>query len=263
MCLILLAHKAHALYPLVLAANRDEAYVRPTAAAAFWQDHPHIYGGRDLEQRGTWLGITRSGRLAAVTNFRDGYAAKGSARSRGELTGNYLRGTLPPAHYVNRVQRDGAGYNGFNLIAGDLEELYYVSNRAGSPVALAPGIHGLSNHLLNTPWPKVEQGRTVMSRLLQQDSQRLVDGLFALLANRAAAPDSALPDTGVGVTRERVLSPAFIISPTYGTRSSTVLLIDHHGQVLFSERSFGERGKPLQTVTGRFTLEAAASEASA
>lgn len=263
MCLILLAHKTHSRYPLVLAANRDEAYARPTAAAAFWDDYPHIYGGRDLEQGGTWLGLTRGGRLAAVTNFRDGYAPKDGTRSRGELTANYLRGTLPPAHYVNRVQRDSASYNGFNLIAGDLEDLYYCSNRGGNPVALAPGIHGLSNHLLNTPWPKVEQGRQIMAGLLQQDAARLVDGLFALLADRAPAPDSTLPDTGVGVHHERVLSPAFILSPTYGTRSSTVLLVDNFGQVLFSERSFGERGKPLQTVTGRFTLEAAASEASA
>ncbi len=263
MCLILFAHKAHPRYPLVLAANRDEAYSRPSAAAGFWNDHPHIYGGRDLEHGGTWLGLTRGGRLAAVTNFRDGYAAGKSARSRGELTGNYLRGMQPPGQYVNRVQRDGASYNGFNLIAGDLDELYYVSNRGRTPVALVPGIHGLSNHLLNTPWPKVEQGKKVMGALLQQDAQRLVDGLFGLLADRVAAPDHALPDTGVGVHRERILSPAFIISPTYGTRSSTVLLIDNHGQALFSERSFGERGKPLQTVTGRFTLEVAASAASA
>ena len=261
MCLILFAHKVHPVYPLVLAANRDEAYSRPTASAAFWNDYPHIYGGRDLEHGGTWLGITRGGRIAAVTNFRDGYAPKDGTKTRGLLTSTYLRGNTPPANYVNRVQREGSSYNGFNLIVGDLDELHYVSNRGTRPLALVPGIHGVSNHLLNTPWPKVEQGSRIMGELLECGTHEMVEGLFALLADRVPAPDHALPDTGLGVQRERLLSPAFIVSPNYGTRASTVLLVDNHGQVLFSERSFGERGKPLQTVTGRFTLEAAANAA--
>ena len=259
MCLLLLAYKTHPNYPLVLAANRDEAYRRPTAYAAFWQDHPHIYGGRDLEHGGTWLGITRGGRIAAVTNFRDGYAPKNGTRSRGELVRNYLRGTQPAPDYINRVSREANVYNGFNLIAGDLEDLYYYSNRGNHVTALTPGIHGLSNHLLNTPWPKVERGRKVLADLLQLGAQELAEGLFAVLADRAVAHDDALPDTGVGLPRERVLSPAFISSPNYGTRSSTVVLVDNHGQVLFIERSFGERGKALQAVTGRFTLEAVLS----
>lgn len=263
MCLILFAHKVHANYPLVVAANRDEIYVRPTAPAAFWEDCPHIYGGRDLEQGGTWLGITRGGRIAAVTNFRDDYTAKNAARSRGELVSNFLRGNQPAADYVHRVGRDAHAYNGFNLIAGDLDELYYASNRGSQVSAIRPGIHGLSNHLLDTPWPKVEYGKKILAELLQHEAQELVDGLFAVLADRAVAPDHALPDTGVGLPRERVLSPAFIISPTYGTRSSTVLLVDHHGQVLFIERSFGERGKPGKSVTGRFALEATPTSASA
>jgi uncharacterized protein with NRDE domain len=262
MCLILLAHKVHPNYPLVLAANRDEAYSRPTAPTAFWDDHPHIYGGRDLEQGGTWLGITRSGRIAAVTNFRDGYAVKNSTRSRGELVSNFLRGSQLAADYVHRVGREADAYNGFNLIVGELDELYYISNRGSRVAAIAPGIHGLSNHLLNTPWPKVEQGRKILADLLQRETQELIDGLFAVLADRAIAPDDALPDTGVGLPRERVLSPAFIVSPTYGTRSSSVVLVDNHGQVIFVERSFGERGKPGKSVTGRFALESAPTPAS-
>ena len=261
MCLILFAHKVHPAYPLVLAANRDEAYSRPTAAAGFWKEHPHIYGGRDLDQGGTWLGITRNGRVAAVTNFRNGDAPKDSTRSRGALTGNYLRGTTPPAQYVTRVQREGASYNGFSLIVGDLEDLHYVSNRAPHPLALVPGIYGLSNHLLNSPWPKVQQGSKAMDGLLQLAVPEMVEGLFAVLADRTPAPDKMLPDTGIGLTRERALSAPFIVSPTYGTRASTVLLVDNHGQVQFSERSFGERGKSLQTVTGRFTLETAVNAA--
>ena len=262
MCLILIAHKVHPSYPLVLAANRDEAYSRPTAPAAFWDDHPQIYCGRDLEKGGTWLGITREGRIAAVTNFRDGYAAKNSTRSRGELVSNFLRGSQQTAEYVRRICRDAHAYNGFNLIAGDLDELYYVSNRGSHVAAIAPGIHGLSNHLLNTPWPKVERGRKILADLLRHDTPELIDGLFAVLADRAIAPDHALPDTGVGVSRERTLSPAFIISPSYGTRSSSVVLVDNHGQVIFVERSFGERGRPGKSVTGRFALETAPTPAS-
>ncbi len=247
MCLLLLAYKTHPNYPLVLAANRDEAYRRPTAFAAFWHDHPHIYGGRDLEQGGTWLGITRGGRVAAVTNFRDGYATKTGTRSRGELVRNFLRGNQLAPDYINRVRREAHAYNGFNLIAGDLEDLYYYSNRGSHVTALTPGIHGLSNHLLNTPWPKVERGRKILAELLPQGAHELTEGLFAVLADRAVAHDDTLPDTGVGLPRERVLSPAFISSPTYGTRASTVVLVDNHGQVLFIERSFGERGKAQQT----------------
>jgi len=261
MCLILFAHKVHAEFPLVLAANRDEAYTRPTAAAAFWEDHPNIYGGRDLEQGGTWLGITRAGKIAAVTNFRDGYTRRDAARSRGELVGNFLRGSQPAAAYVERVNRDAHTYNGFNLIAGDLDELYFVSNRGGSAAHIEPGIHGLSNHLLDTPWPKVENNKRILGELMRHTAQELVDGLFAVLADRAVAPDRVLPDTGVGLPRERVLSPAFIISPTYGTRSSTVLLVDNRGEVLFVERSFGPRGKPGNSVTARFALETAPSSA--
>jgi uncharacterized protein with NRDE domain len=256
MCLILFAHKTHPAYPLVIAANRDETYTRATAAAAFWTDQPHIYGGRDLEAGGTWLAMTRTGRIAAVTNFRDGFGPHGDTRSRGELTANFLTACQPAARYVQHVQRHAASYNGFNLIAGDLEDLYYVSNRGTSALAIAPGIHGLSNHLLNTPWPKVERGKKVLSELLERDTQHLIDGLFSLLADRSAPGDAVLPDTGIGLHRERILSPAFITSPTYGTRSSTVILVDHHGQVIYAERSFGNRGKSLQTVTGRFTLEA-------
>ena len=263
MCLILIAHKVHPNYPLVLAANRDEAYSRPTAPAAFWDEGSHIYGGRALEKGGTWLGITREGRIAAVTNFRDGYAAKNGTRSRGELVSNFLRGSQQAAEYARRINRDAHAYNGFNLIAGDLDELYYVSNRGSHVAAIAPGIHGLSNHLLNTPWPKVERGRIILSDLLRHDTQELIDGLFAVLADRAIAPDDALPDTGVGVSRERTLSPAFIVSPAYGTRSSSVVLVDNHGQVIFVERSFGERGRPGKSVTGRFALETAPTPTSA
>jgi len=263
MCLILFAHKVHPDYPLVLAANRDEAYSRPTQPAAFWRDYQQVYAGRDLEQGGTWLGIARSGRVAAITNYRDGNASKHSQRSRGELVSNYLRGTQGPSEFANRVKRDGHNFNGFNLLLGDVDELFYVSNRNDGVTAVAPGVHGLSNSLLNTPWPKVSQGRDAMTKLMTAKSQDLIDGLFTILTDRTPATDDILPDTGVGLTRERTLSPAFIATPSYGTRSSTVLLVNNHGQVVFVERSFAGRGKPAASVTGRFSLESAPASAAA
>lgn len=263
MCLILFAHKVHPDYPLVLAANRDESYARPTQAASFWRDYPQVYGGRDLDQGGTWLGIARSGRIAAVTNFRDANAAKASQRSRGELVSNYLRSSQGPAEYANRIKRDGHNYNGFNLLLGDVDELFYVSNRNGGVTAIAPGVHGLSNSLLNTQWPKVTRGCEAVAALMNAKTQDLIDGLFTVLTDRTIAADEDLPDTGVGLPRERSLSPAFIAAPSYGTRSSSVVLVNNHGQVVFVERSFGERGKPGSSVTGRFSLESAPASAAA
>ena len=263
MCLILFAHKVHPDYPLVLAANRDESYARPTQPAAFWRDYPHVYAGRDLEQNGTWLGIARNGRIAAVTNFRDGNAVKNSQRTRGELVSNYLRGTQGAAEYANRVRRDGNNYNGFNLLLGDVDELFYVSNRNGGVTAVAPGVHGLSNGLLNTQWPKVTRGCAALSQLMNAKTQDLIDGLFTVLADRTTAEDADLPDTGIGLPRERSLSSAFIQTSSYGTRSSSVVLVNNHGQVVFVERSFGERGKLGISVTGRFSLESAPASAAA
>jgi len=263
MCLILFAHKVHPDYPLVLATNRDESYSRPTQPAAFWRDHPHVYAGRDLEKSGTWLGIARSGRIAAITNFRDGNAAKNSPRSRGELVSNFLRGTQGPGEYANRVRRDGNNYNGFNLLLGDVDELFYVSNRTTTVTAVAPGVHGLSNSLLNTPWPKVTRGCAAMTQVMHLKSQDLVDALFKVLGDRTTAADENLPNTGVGLPRERLLASAFIATPAYGTRASSVVLINNHGQVVFVERSFGERGKPVSSVTGRFSLESAPASAAA
>ena len=196
MCLILFAYRIHPDYPLVLAANRDENYSRPTQPAGFWDDQPRIYGGRDLESGGTWLGINNDGSFAAVTNFRDGNATKHSPRSRGELVSNYLRSSQAPADYANRIKRDGHNYNGFNLLLGDVDELFYVSNRNGGVTAVAPGVHGLSNSLLNTPWPKVTQGCEAVSKLMTAKTQDLIDGLFTILADRTTAADEQLPDTG-------------------------------------------------------------------
>lgn len=255
MCLILFAYRIHADYPLVLAANRDENYARPTQPAGFWDDQPRIYGGRDLESGGTWLGINNDGAFAAVTNFRDGNAARHSTRSRGELVADYLRNGQSPASYVTEVSAKAGEYNGFNLLAGNIDELHWLSNRSDAPSIVKPGVHGLSNHLLDTPWPKVELGRTRVTALLDRHENELIDGLFQILAERTIAPDDTLPETGVGLARERVLSPAFIASSSYGTRASTVVLIDKRRTVTFVERSYTAGGTFAGSTSNRFTLD--------
>lgn len=254
MCMVLLAFHAHPRYPLVIAANRDEAYARMAAPAAFWGDHPHIHAGRDLEKGGTWLGITRDGRIAAVTNYRAGYTPRDAPRSRGELVSRFLIGSDSPAGYLAQVAAHGDEYNGFSLIAGDLDALFFLSNRGEGIERISRGVHGLSNHLLDTPWPKVERGKRAMRTLLHAGEHALVGGLFDFLADRTPAHDQALPDTGVGLQRERELSPAFISGERYGTRASTLVLVRGDGEVLFHERSFGVAGRALGEISSRFHL---------
>jgi uncharacterized protein with NRDE domain len=256
MCLILLALDTHPDYALVLAANRDEFYDRPTAPAAFWKDAPEVLAGRDLRAGGTWLGIDRRGRLAAVTNYRQGRRETVAPRSRGHLVGDYLTSRIDARAHLARVERDDAQlYNGFNLICGDPRELHYFSNRRGRARALEPGVYGLSNHLLDSPWPKVTAGKTGLGALLSTRGDELVSSLFALLSDRRQAADERLPHTGVSPEWERLLSAAFIASPEYGTRSSTVVLVGRDGRAALVERSFGPGGAPGEEV--RFELELA------
>lgn len=262
MCLILLAHRAHPNYPLIVASNRDEAYARPAAPAGFWTDHPHVFGGRDLERGGTWLGLTRTGRFAAVTNYRQGQRIDAAERTRGELTGNFLTGFEDTQSYLNCVAQRGQQYNGFSLIVGTLESLGCYSNRGSGILDITPGVHGLSNHLLNEPWPKVRRSVCALSALMGAEEPALVSGLFGLLSDRAPAPDGFLPATSVGLERERALSAAFIAAEAYGTRASTVVLVSSSGAVLFSERRYGPNGAPRGESAQRFRLETAAYSSS-
>jgi uncharacterized protein with NRDE domain len=256
-CLILFASGAHPQFPLIVAANRDEAYARPAAPAGFWDDAPHVCAGRDLEQGGTWLGISRSGRFAAVTNYRQGVPRSTSRRSRGELTHHFLAGTDSPADYVLRVAERREEYNGFSLIAGTARELYFYSNRGGAAQRVSPGVHGLSNHLLDEPWPKVTAGVTILNELLDARESEIVESLSAVLADRTPAPDYRLPSTGVDRIRERALSAAFIAGDAYGTRASTILLVRADGHVLLREHQYGVRGEFLAAGEHRFSLEPA------
>ena len=238
MCIILLAYKSHPVYPLILAANRDEFYERPTAVAHFWEDAAGLLGGRDLERGGTWLGVTEAGRIAAITNFREPGQRVADAPSRGRLVSDFLHSHETPQAYLERLAIDAGQYNGFNLIVGDSQSLYYYSNRGPAPRALAPGVYGVSNHLLDTPWPKVAKGKEAFAEILFAGDALQPDAIFRLLADRSRADDSCLPDTGMGLEVERYLSPLFITSPVYGTRSSTVLLQDHENRMTFIERTF-------------------------
>ncbi|MFZ0135021.1 MAG: NRDE family protein [Desulfobacterales bacterium] len=238
MCLILIAYDTQPGYRLILAANRDEFYLRPTAPLATWADAPKVYGGRDIEAGGTWLGVSRTGRLAALTNYRDPARQLPQAPSRGLLISRFLTGDDPAPTYLQKVTSAARGYNGFNLLAGDRTGLWYFSNRGRDIARLRPGLYGVSNHLIDTPWPKVSKGKKRLKALLQRSAGWDVEDLFALLTDRVVAPDGDLPDTGVGLAWERTLSPLFITSPNYGTRSSTVLLIETSGTVTFAERTF-------------------------
>jgi uncharacterized protein with NRDE domain len=254
MCLILTALDSHPDYSLLVAANRDEFYDRPTAAAAFWPDSPWILAGRDLQAGGTWLGIDRRGRFAAVTNYRQGEREPAAPRSRGLLVSDYLAADIDVRAHLDLVECDAALYNGFNLIAGDARELHYFSNREGRTRALGPGIYGLSNHLLDTAWPKVTSTKSALHALLSGGGSELVPNLFALLSDRRQATDESLPRTGIGLAWERLLSSAFVASGEYGTRSSTVVLVGRNGGVVFVERSFGPDGAPAGEVRHEFQV---------
>jgi uncharacterized protein with NRDE domain len=243
MCLILFGYHSHPRFRLVLAANRDEFYTRPTDPADFWEDAPEVLAGRDRSAGGTWLGVTRGGRFAALTNIREPGRQQPQAPSRGALVADYLRGSLPPGDYLHALRTEDERYNGFNLLAGDQSGLWYYSNRADrSPRRLEPGLYGLSNALLNTPWPKVERGRRGLAAILTDPSGPHPETLLDLLADRSIPPDQDLPDTGVGLERERLLAPLFIDGETYGTRSSSVLLLgDERAELI--ERSHDSSGE--------------------
>ncbi|RHW31201.1 NRDE family protein [Neobacillus notoginsengisoli] len=242
MCLILFAYQAHPKYRLIVAANRDENYARPTAPADFWPDEPDILAGRDLEKMGTWMGITTGGRFAALTNYRDPEQMKASGKlSRGELVADYLKGKTSPTAFMASAKASRERYPGYNLLAGDQWGLFYYSNIEGIIREIEPGIHGLSNHLLNTPWPKVEHGKRGLQELLQMEVADLPSRLFGLLQQAEPAPDTDLPDTGIGLEWERVLSPLFIRSEGYGTRCSTILLMGQD-QLSYIERNYTSDG---------------------
>lgn len=254
MCLIAVGVRLREDAPLMLAANRDEFFARPTQPADYWPEAPHLLAGRDLEQGGTWLGLTRGGRIAAVTNFREGGRPRSGRRSRGWLVRDYLLSDAEPERTLSGLRATGHEYDGFNLLLGAGDRLHYISNRSSAPSVLGPGVHGLSNHLLNTPWPKVDRAKAGLAALADTPVELLPERLFELLADERRAQDGELPQTGVSLEWERVLSSAFIRAADYGTRSSTVVVRWADGRALFEERGFSAEGSV--TNQRRFELPA-------
>jgi uncharacterized protein with NRDE domain len=254
MCLIFLAWRRHPDYRLVVAANRDEFYARPTAPADYWEDAPELLAGRDLEGGGTWLGVSRGGRFAALTNYRRGASRMENAPTRGRLVSDFLLSESAPGDYLRSLANRAGAYNGFNLLVGDRKSLYWFSSHGGEPLKLESGIYAVSNDLLDTPWPKVVRGKKSFQRLLEAgDIDR--PAMFDLLMDRHTAEDAALPDTGIGLARERALSPIFITAGDYGTRSSTLVLARDDGKVEFHERSHEPGSEAAGTLTYAFRIQ--------
>lgn len=244
MCLLVLAYGVDPQRPIVLAANRDEFYARPSSALAVWPDEPEICAGRDLSQGGTWLGTTRSGRFAALTNFRRGGARTG-ARSRGDVVLDFLRSSLTPEQYSAQLAGYADQFGGFSVIAGDLEhEPYYFSNQGNVTRRLPPGIYGLSNQWLDEPWPKVTRAKERIGALIAA-GHAAPEQLCDAMDDRYQPLDEHLPDTGIGLDRERMLAPIFITGEEYGTRAVTAVLIDSERRALVYERSYGPGGRFL------------------
>ncbi|MFJ3262695.1 NRDE family protein [Pseudomonas sp. NPDC086581] len=244
MCLIVFAWRPGHATPLIVAANRDEFYARPTLPLAAWEEFPGVHAGRDLEAGGTWLGVAPDGRFAALTNVRDPGQPVGP-RSRGELVAAFLQGRQAPLEYLQQVARHATDYSGFNLLVGDGTQLCYFNPRVGPPVAIAPGVHGLSNAALDTPWPKLLSARQGLEAVLDAPD---TSSLLALLRDNRQPADAELPETGVGLATERLLSSVFIASPTYGTRASTALIVHADGRRELLEHSFGPSGARLGEV---------------
>ncbi|MEN8263383.1 MAG: NRDE family protein [Nitrospirota bacterium] len=254
MCLLLCAHKSHPGYPLIIAANRDEFHARPASEAQYWNDEPSILAGKDLQAGGTWLGITKYGRIAAVTNYHEHTLNPLPPQSRGALVSDFLRSEAPPQEYAEHLIRNGRDYQGFTLVFGTVETLFYYSNRSNEYGQIKPGIHGLSNHLFNDNSWKVSKGGAFLKDLLSRPDSISPEDLFTLLSDRTRAPRNALSGHGYETEKEGLYSSIFISGKEFGTRCSTAIIIDNGGNVRFSERTFSPEGLVGKTVEYEFSL---------
>ncbi len=252
MCLITFAYKAHPKYKFILAANRDEFYARPTTQVNWWNDHASIIGGRDLQALGTWMAMNKNGRFAAVTNYRDIQNINPEAHSRGDLPVNFLLNNQSPQEYAQEVFETGSKYNGFNLLVMD-DELAHVSNYDSNVNLLSEGIYGLSNALLDTPWPKVSRSKKAFEATISSDFS--LEDLIRIMQDDELAPDNDLPETGLDYEREKALSAMCIRTPDYGTCCSTAITIDYDGNVEFMERSYPVGARKDGTVSFTFKVD--------
>ncbi len=240
MCLILFAIDKHPLYPFVVIANRDEFYARPTRSAHWWDDNPSIYAGRDLQANGTWMGVDQSGRFAAVTNVREPGMKLDAAGSRGDLPGGFLKGNKPAEEYMQQLQTEKENYAGYNLLLADKSGCWFSSNRYEGIKQITAGIYGVSNGYFDEPWPKLKTGKLALQKNLQSTVD--VESLFSILLDRDQSAENLLPETGVSMEFERLLSSRFIHSNEYGTRASSVVLYSKDNNISFTERNFDQTG---------------------
>ena len=253
MCLIFLAFNQHPKYPLIIAANRDEFLDRPAKQIDFWPENPKILAGKDLTAGGTWLGVTKTGYFAMLTNFRDMLNIKSNAPSRGKLVLDYLVGELEPSSYLQALNSNASLYNGYNIILGSLDDPWYYSNQNNKIYQLGTGIYGLSNALLDTKWPKVEQGKKQFTEIIKLDDIDL-ESIFSLMNDKTLAEDEQLPDTGIGYEKEKLLSSLYIDMPGYGTRNTTILLKDNQGNVHVIDRSYNRENNSTSDKEFTFSL---------
>ncbi len=252
MCLIVFAYKTHPDYELILAANRDEFYQRPTSTADWWNDHPNLLAGRDLKAQGTWMGVDKKGRFSAVTNYRDLTNIRENARSRGDLPVSFLNGNEDGRSYVENISNHADQYNGFNLLTFD-GSMTHFSNYENKLNELSPGIYGLSNALLDTPWPKVEKAKMLFTEIVRRNFHS--EDLIGLMQDPVVATEEELPKTGLSLDMERAVSAMCIRTPNYGTCCTTILTVDKKGEVEFIEKSYPVGDRKDQSVSFNFKAE--------
>lgn len=244
MCLIAFAYQVHEKYPLILIANRDEFYARPTEPAHQWANFPTIVAGKDLKAGGTWMAVSKGGKWGALTNYRNPDHFNPDAPTRGNLILDFLNKGSSPYDYLKEIRASGKQYNGFNLLLGDRNSVVHYSNVSNKINEIQPGIHGVSNALLDTPWSKLVEAKTNLKNCINQPLIQK-ESLFKIMADETTAPDLELPSTGLDLEKERAVSSIFVRTSDYGTRCSSILLIDHKGKIDFTERSFDSTTKTI------------------
>jgi len=255
MCLIFLSFNQHPKYPLIIAANRDEFFDRPASALEVWPEDKKIIAGKDLTGGGTWLGVTKSGYFAMLTNYRDMANIKTNAPTRGKLVLDYLAGEFDPSNYLQALNSSASNYNGYNIILGKLDDPWYYSNQNNKLYSLGTGLYGLSNALLDTKWPKVKNGKKTFESIISREDFK-TEELLEFMHNTVLAPDEQLPETGIGHEKEKLLSSMFIEMPGYGTRNTTILLKDYNNNVEIIERTFSHDAKSTSEEKFNFSIDA-------
>ena len=245
MCLLFFSYRNTPGYRLVLAANRDEFLKRPTAPLDFIDKENKILAGLDLLGGGTWLGVNRHGKIAALTNYRKKDKIPGNAPSRGNILTSYLSSKSGATEFLKNLSEKSSRYNGFSLIIGDGDNLFYFNNQQNNIKLLSPGFYGLSNHFLDTPWPKLNRGKDLLKPVMVDTDHVDPEKIFALLKDDQRPLDALLPETGVGLEWERLLGSIFIVNPEYGTRSSAVITIGYDGKTIFTEKTYDSSKKEL------------------